>query len=53
MPPPRILYDAAVKEKSVVEEREARRNMVENSSPFVVLNKSAGETKHGETHVLI
>jgi hypothetical protein len=37
------MYDAALKEKAVVEENEARRHMAENSSRFLVLNKSAGE----------
>jgi hypothetical protein len=36
------VYDAAVKEKSEIEEKEARRHMAENSSRFLVLNKSTG-----------
>jgi len=37
----RTVYDAAVKEKAVIEEKEARRHRAENSSRFLVLNKSA------------
>lgn len=37
----RTVYDAALKEKAVIEEKEARRHRAENSSRFLVLNKSA------------
>lgn len=39
----RVLFDAAVREKVAVQEKEARRHKAENSSRFLLLNKSAGK----------